>query len=208
MRPAGRLVAAPDVRGGPIGVGMVSVGQRALAGPFPTTVTKPKPYVPKASPPAVLGMAKLVDGKGLRVRRVKGSAAAAGIVPGDLVVRLNGRPVRDPDDVDHCAEQSSPGDLLPMVIERAGRQVDVSVELEEEPYIRCPAASAWYRNLRADDFPAVFEHDIPLLLDECGGPVIDLDGKAVGMTIARVGEHGCMAIPADVIPGLVSRLKK
>ena len=54
----------------------------------------------------------------------------------------------------------------------------------------------------------MFEHDIPLALDECGGPVIGLDGKAVGMTIARVGQHGCMAIPADVIPTLVARLKK
>ena len=106
------------------------------------------------------------------------------------------------------ASRSSAGDLLPFVIEHAGRRIDVSLKLDEDPYIRCPGTTAWYRNLRADDFPAVFEHDIPLLLDECGGPVIDLDGRAVGMTIARVAQHGCMAIPSDVIPGLVSRLKK
>jgi serine protease Do len=150
----------------------------------------------------------LIDGKGLLVRRVKGGAAAAGIVPGDLVVRLDGQPLRDADDVDHWIAKSSAGDLLPMVVERGGRQIDVSVKLEEDVYIRCPGASAWYRNLRADDFPAVFEHDIPILLDECGGPVIGLDGKAVGLTIARVAQHGCMAIPADAIPGLVARLKK
>jgi S1-C subfamily serine protease len=83
----------------------------------------------------------------------------------------------------------------------------VSVTLGEDPYVRCPGAIARYRNLRADDFPFVFEHDIPLTLDECGGPIIDLDGKAIGITIARVAQHGCMAIPADAIAPLVSRLK-
>lgn len=206
VRPAGRLVAAPDGRGGSVGVGMVSVEQRAMKGPFPAAVTKAAPYVPKPAPQAILG--KVIDGKALLVRRVKGGAARAGIVPGDLVVRMNGQPVRDADDVDRLIAKSAAGDRLSMVVERGGRQVDVSVELDEDPYIRCPGATAWYRNLRADDFPAVFEHDIPLLLDECGGPVIDLDGKAVGMTIARVGQHGCMAVPADAIPALVSRLRK
>jgi serine protease Do len=206
VRPAGKLVAAPDGRGGSIGVGMVSVEQRTLEGPFPTTVTKAKPYAPKPLPQPLLG--KMIEGKGLLIRRVKDAATRAGIAPGDVLLKLNGLPVRDAEDVDRYVERSSPGDLVPMVIERAGRQIDVSLQVDEDPYIRCPGATAWYRNLRADDFPAVFEHDIPLLLDECGGPVIDLDGKAVGITIARVGQHGCMAIPADVIPGLVSRLKK
>ena len=206
MRPAGKLVAAPDGRGGSIGVGMVSVAQRALAGPFPDTVTKARQYVPKPLPQAVLG--KIVEGKGLLVRRVHDSAVRAGIAPGDLLLSLDGQPLRDADDVDRRIAHSSAGDLLPFVIERAGRRIDVSLKLDEDPYIRCPGATAWYRNLRADDFPAVFEHDIPLLLDECGGPVIDLDGRAVGMTIARVAQHGCMAIPSDVIPGLVSRLKE
>jgi hypothetical protein len=46
-----------------------------------------------------------------------------------------------------------------------------------------------------------------LTLDECGGPIIDLDGNAIGITIARVAQHGCMAIPADAIEPLVLRLK-
>ena len=61
--------------------------------------------------------------------------------------------------------------------------MDFQLKLGEQPCVRCPGASARYRNLRADDFPMVFEHDIPLLLDECGGPVINLEGKAIGVTI-------------------------
>jgi serine protease Do len=206
VRPAEKLLAAPDGRGGSIGVGMVSVEQRALEGPFPATVTKAWQYVPKPLFQPLLG--KMIEGKGLLVKRVKDPAARAGIAPGDLLLSVNGQPFRDAEDIDHLVARSSAGDHLPIVIERNGRQIKGSLPLDEDPYIRCPGATAWYRNLRADDFPAVFEHDIPLTLDECGGPLIDLDGKAVGITIARVGQHGCMAIPADVIPALVLRLKK
>ena len=48
------------------------------------------------------------------------------------------------------------------------------------------------------DFPTLFEHDIPLSLAQCGGPVVDLSGKAVGMTMYR-GAYGCMAIPGDCV---------
>src|SRR5262249_49054313 len=136
VRPVGKFVAAPGGRGDSIGVGIVCVEQRALEGPFPTTVTKAKPYVPKPTPPEVLG--KQIEGEGLLVRGVKGSAAEAGIVPGDLLLSLNGQPIRDNGDVDKCVEMSSPGEILPIVIERHGQRLDLSVKLGAEPYVRCP----------------------------------------------------------------------
>ena len=56
------------------------------------------------------------------------------------------------------------------------------------------------------DFPEFFEHDMPLLPSQCGGPVIDLDGRAVGITVFR-GEYGCMAIPANCIERLLPELR-
>ena len=60
---------------------------------------------------------------------------------------------------------------------------------------------------RNDDFPVVFEHDMPLHIQECGSPVVGLDGKAIGLTIAPVGPHGCMAIPADCLQRLLPDLQ-
>ncbi len=41
---------------------------------------------------------------------------------------------------------------------------------------------------------------------ECGGPVIDLDGKAVGVNIARAGRVESYAIPSEVLKPLLHDL--
>ena len=66
--------------------------------------------------------------------------------------------------------------------------------------------SRWY-NFRNEDFPIVFEHSMPLFAHECGGPVVDLSGRAVGVTIARVEQHACLAIPGDVVRRLLPSLQ-
>ncbi|WP_010583821.1 trypsin-like peptidase domain-containing protein [Schlesneria paludicola] len=205
VRTSGRFVAAPDARGGSIGVGIVSVAQRNLEGPFPSIIRKAAPYHPKAAPPGVLGDS--LEGGGLRVKRVKGFAASAGITSGDLILTANDQPIHQTRDLHQAAEQLRPGDTLQIRLVRNDLPVELELPLEEVPYVECPGAGGRYRNSRADDFPCVFEHDIPLLLDECGGPVIDLDGRVIGINIARVGEHGCMAIPADCIKSILLRWK-
>ena len=56
------------------------------------------------------------------------------------------------------------------------------------------------------DFPTFFEHDMPLPFRQCGGPVIDLDCRAVGITMYR-GQYGCMAIPTASIQRLIAELE-
>ena len=55
-------------------------------------------------------------------------------------------------------------------------------------------------------FPTFFEHDTPLRRVQCGGPVVDLDGDLVGITVCP-GEYGCMAIPSVCIRQLFEELK-
>ena len=52
----------------------------------------------------------------------------------------------------------------------------------------------------------VFEHDMPLTVHECGGPVVDLAGKAIGITIV-CAHHGCTMISGDCIERLLPDLK-
>ena len=52
---------------------------------------------------------------------------------------------------------------------------------------------------RADDFPAVIQHDTVLRPADCGGPVVDLSGKVVGVNIAHAGRTETYCIPTDML---------
>ena len=62
-------------------------------------------------------------------------------------------------------------------------------------------------NYRADDFPTVIECAVPFYTYECGGPILDLNGRVVGVTIARPGPHGGMVIPGDCVLKLLPDLR-
>ena len=52
---------------------------------------------------------------------------------------------------------------------------------------------------RRSGFPYVLEHDTVLRPKDCGGPLVDLDGNAVGINIARVSRVSSYALPASAI---------
>jgi hypothetical protein len=60
------------------------------------------------------------------------------------------------------------------------------------------------------DYSTFFEIDIPIekprFAGQCGGPVVDIDGKTIGI-ISKYREYGCTALPADQITRIVSELK-
>ncbi len=64
---------------------------------------------------------------GLVVEQVSGAAARAGVMPGDVVLSLNGQPVKSPEDLrDQVAKAGKSAALL---IQRQDRQIFVPVEL-------------------------------------------------------------------------------
>ena len=50
---------------------------------------------------------------------------------------------------------------------------------------------------RRDGFPTVIPHDADLTPENCGGPLFDLEGKFVGLNIARNSRVRSYAIPAS-----------
>jgi serine protease Do len=42
---------------------------------------------------------------------------------------------------------------------------------------------------------------------DCGGPLVDLDGKVLGINIARAGRVETWALPGDVIQPILKDLK-
>ena len=61
-------------------------------------------------------------------------------------------------------------------------------------------------SLRQTGFPAVLIHDTIVGRRQCGGPVVDLEGRVVGVNIARFHRCSTFAIPQQEIRRLVHKL--
>ena len=183
---AGTILAAVGLSKPPLAIGVVSVPHRDLPGPFPTHVARRG-----AEPPVVTGKP---TAQGYLVESVAfGKAMEAGLRPGDVILKFAGRSIRDDQDVLGCVSGRVEGEWVPLCILRGGQRTDLTMEMAAEP-------RNWV------DYPSQFEHDMPLLPGQCGGPVVDLDGAVVGVTIRR-GQYGCIAVPGDCLRQLLPVLK-
>lgn len=190
----GTLVAALGPEGLPIAVGAVSVPRRDLADAAPRSYCLPL-RVPAAAP-EVFGKER--PGQGYLLQLSKGLAWSAGIRPGDILTSFDGKEVRRQADLTSASKAHLTGDLVPVRLNRDGKELELRLPLR--------SISAYGTNFVSDDFPTVFEHSIPVLVHECGGPVVDLNGKLLGVTIAKTG-YGGIAIPGDCIQALLPGLR-
>ena len=75
--------------------------------------------------------------------------------------------------------------------------------LQSGPQASTPAYPA---SRRSSGFGAVLQHDSAIAANRMGSPVVDLDGRVVGMNIARVDRTKTYALPAQVVSEAAQRL--
>jgi S1-C subfamily serine protease len=162
---------------------------------------------------AVLGVGlKDEEGK-LVVEEVheKSGAEAAGIRKGDVIVAVGGQKIADRKQLGEAVEKHRVGDDLDLTIQRDGAEISMKVRLagrvdvfgEEES--RNDMMSGSY-SARRSGFPRIIQHDIVANRAGMGGPVLDLDGRCLGMNIARANRCETFAIPAGDLRSLADRL--
>jgi serine protease Do len=208
----GTLVAAAGPGPLPVKIGNVSLPLQLPSGPFEKTVSR-RPVMP-AMPPAVLGSG--VPGRGYWVEYVEGNAAAAGIRPGDLLVSVAGVPVRSHEDLVRCVAGQRGGSQVPVQLLRAGKvhhlMLPLKTEAPTEGYYRRQRIMLPAPWLGLDEFisrhhvkpPAAIPVAVPVMANECGGPLIGLDGKGLGWLCTRAAPTLALVVPADRV---VERLK-
>jgi len=69
----------------------------------------------------------------VRAVEERGPADRAGIRTGGVIVAVEGRAVREPDDVSQAIADKEPGDLVRVVVERYGERRPVTVRLGKRP---------------------------------------------------------------------------
>jgi S1-C subfamily serine protease len=101
-------------------------------------------------------------------------------------------------------EKTKPGQEVSLKVKRGDAELQLRLQLvlfvdEDEEF-------SGDLSERRSGFPAVFAHDTAIIPAACGSPLLDLEGKVVGLNIARAGRVTTYAIPADELNKIVPRL--
>lgn len=149
--------------------------------------------------------------KGAMVSAVlPGSAAArAKLDVGDIVTSIAGQPVSNSDEVGRSVRGHAAGDVIEVkALSASGTERVLRARLGVRPLQSGPQAStpAYPASRRSSGFGAVLQHDSAIAANRMGSPVVDLDGRVVGMNIARVDRTKTYALPAQAVSDAARRL--
>ncbi|WP_193214749.1 PDZ domain-containing protein [Luteolibacter marinus] len=198
----GRFLVAASPDDTPVSVGVVAVEARSL----------------REKDQAFLGVElnPLPGKKGLEIVGVQdGSAAsAAGLRPGDVIQSLGDHGIGSLLELQTALAGHVPGDTVKLGFLRADAAEETEATLQEKnvhyPQVENQRLNQMERmgsrlSLVRSGFPRVIQTDMQLNRDQCGGPVVDLDGKVVGIVIARADRTRSFVIPSASIVNLLSK---
>ncbi len=193
------VTPGPEERRSVVSIGVVSAAPRNLP-----------------APSGMLGIRLDDDERGVRIDQVlPGSAAEkAELHVNDIVLSINGKAVRTPDELIREVSKHSAGREMRLSILRNDETLSITATLGDRSLL-APGGQRqdFQRRLGSDvsnrsaGFPSALQHDSVLKANECGGPIIDLDGRVIGINIARSSRVASYALPAAVITPLLDDLK-
>ena len=189
-------------------LGVVSVGVRTM---------KKRDYPRVINPNGgFLGIMLAPPGKdegGVKVGSVqKGTGAdKAGLKPDDIILAVDGKRTPDPDSLLTELGRRRAGQTVTLRLRRGKEEKELKATLGKRPtdMARGDIQNSMGSKLsdRRTGFPHILQHDSVLKPQECGGPLVEIDGKAVGINIARAGRTESYAIPSDTVLALLPGLK-
>ncbi|MEI6653584.1 MAG: PDZ domain-containing protein [Verrucomicrobiota bacterium] len=191
----GGFLTAPQPGGQPAAFGVVSVLERNL----------------RETDKAFLGVQGdfRFGGPGVKIQEVTpdSGAAAAGLQQGDVILQVKERPISGMLELRSALTGLAPGSRVPMTVKRGEAQLAVEVLLGKHPDGRQLAGERLsFMELMGgptsrvrDSFSNVIQSDMCLAPDQIGGPVVDLQGRVVGITMARADRTRSLVMPAAAV---------
>ena len=184
----------------PLGVGVVGVNARLI---------KPQS--------GFMGVNLRQTERGVEITNVTADSPAqkGGLDRGDVVIKVNGESFTEIDKLIPRVKSFPPGEEIRLTVLRDGNEIVADVVLGEERslnplYERSNQQNTMGGNRlskRRQNFPSAVQHDTFLKPEDCGGPVVDVDGKVVGINIARQGRVASLMLPASLAQKVVNDLK-
>ncbi len=194
----GQWMLTVGIKPDPVGIGVMSV---------------PRRKIPSSGDHGVLGIElERVDEPIIKQVFANSGAQSAGLKSGDVILEVDGLKITTGQSLIRKLRNYRPGDTLVMKYTRDNKESSVSCTLTH-PFgdflsrIAMQNQMGGSLSFRRDNFEAVYQHDTVLAPEDCGGPVVDLDGKAFGINIARAGRTTTYVLPADLILPTLDDLK-
>ena len=196
--PLGSWLAVPSHLAEPLAIGVVSLE---------------KPFEVKGG---VLGIILREAEEGAAIQQVmpKGGGERAGLRRGDQIVKVNGEAMKDLPMVVDTVREQLPGEQVTLEIRRGEETLTIKAVLGRFGDLNSTQQTVPQNKLggplskRRSGFPTVLQHDTVLQPNQCGGPLLDLDGKAVGVNIARAGRISTYALPSSLVIPLIDSMKR
>jgi len=202
-RPAlGSFLIAPQPDGRPAAFGVVSVLERNL----------------RETDRAFLGVVGSPDfkGPGVKIHDISADsgAAAAGLKPGDIILKVGERTISGLLELKNALVGITPGTTVTLQV-RVGKNVkNLDVLLGNRQQLpnfpgdrlrqmeRMGGAISQVR----DSFTSAIQTDMRPKPNQIGGPVVNLQGKIVGITMARADRTRSFVMPSAAVEKLLKKL--
>jgi serine protease Do len=202
--------------------GEVAIGQWAItpgiaATPQAVGIISALPH--RVRPPrALIGVSFDYRGSQPRIQSILPGLGAeqAGLKSGDLILAVNGNAVTNREQIVETLREFREGRHVKLRIQRLETEFTVTVRMmspkagqfEDDPFSpRRLGRLGGEVSQRSEGFEQAIEHDTVLQPWLCGGPLVDLDGKAIGINIARASRVSTYALPARLVKQILDNLK-
>lgn len=202
--PLGAFLVAPQPDGRPAAFGVVSVLERNL----------------RETDLAFLGIGSDLEhkGPGVKISEVQPNtgAAAAGLKQGDVVLMVKERPISGLMELKSALTGTKPGETVPLRVRSNDGEKTIGVTLSkrpELPKIYNPRLEQMERmggkiSRVRDSFTQVLQSDMRPSPDQIGGPVVDLEGRVIGITVARADRTRSFIMPSAAVVKMLANTPK
>ena len=190
----GAFLASPDGSRLPVGIGVLA------AAPYTYTKAFLGVQFVRGAPSDPAELAVVLD---------DGAAKAAGLRAGDVVIGFDEEEVESQQELREQLALCKPGDEVRVTVQRDDAQLQFDLQLGSNIARGSnPQETIWGPLSRVrTGFEQILQHDTVLEPEDCGGPVVDLDGRAVGVNIARAGRVETLALPGKVVRAVVAKIR-
>ena len=140
-------------------------------------------------------------------------ALAAGIKPGNVILKVGERPISGLLELKNALTGVAPGATVSLLVEVNGKEKTVSVLLGNRPKMPQYFGGRLEQMERMggpisqvrDSFTNVIQTDMRPKPNQIGGPVVDLKGRVIGITMARADRTRSFVMPAAAVVDLLKK---